>query len=65
MNFDEKIIWCAGCGIEFPWGATIIDGRTYCCKDCSEGEPCSCGESLELDNDLVKDKGVIGEMRIS
>jgi hypothetical protein len=60
MTWDKRIIWCAGCGIEFTWGAVVSKGRIYCCKDCSEGKPCTCTESLELDTDIRENKTSLG-----
>ena len=51
---DTEIIWCKGCGIEISWSAIIKNGNVYCCEDCSNGEPCSCSYSVELDTDLYK-----------
>ncbi|PWB51596.1 MAG: hypothetical protein C3F13_14270 [Anaerolineales bacterium] len=61
MNGDGKIIWCAGCGIEISWGATIKEGRAYCCEDCSQGIPCLCAESQELDLEMRGKHGLAGE----
>ena len=61
MNWNGIIIWCAGCGSEFSWGATIKEGRPYCCEDCSLGKPCSCAESQELDLEIRARQGVANE----
>ncbi len=52
MNWNYKITWCVGCGIEITWGAYIKNGKYYCCEDCSEGKPCQCDVTTELDLDI-------------
>lgn len=54
MTWEKNIIWCSGCGIEITWGAFIKQGRAYCCEDCSNGNPCMCAETVELDTDIRK-----------
>jgi hypothetical protein len=49
---EAKIVHCSGCGIEITWSATINNGRLFCCDDCSQGIPCACADSVELDTDL-------------
>lgn len=44
-------IWCKSCGVEITWGAYIVNGQHYCCKDCFEGLPCQCAERMELDEE--------------
>jgi hypothetical protein len=44
-------IWCKGCGIEITWGAYVVEGCTYCCKDCFDGIPCHCGDRMEFEDD--------------
>lgn len=52
MNWDHKIAWCVGCGIEITWGAYIKNGKYYCCEDCTMGNPCGCEESTELETEI-------------
>ena len=35
-------ICCDECGVEITWRQTVIDGRTYCCRDCAVGLECDC-----------------------
>ena len=61
MNWTLNVIWCAGCGVEITWGAYISKGYLYCCKDCSEGRPCQCGERMELDDEHRIAQSTIGK----
>jgi hypothetical protein len=62
MIGEEKIIWCAGCGIEISWAATIKKGSPYCCEDCFEGKSCLCADSQELDLDIRVKQGFSREV---
>lgn len=50
MIWQDKPLFCAGCGAEISVGAVIHQGKTYCCQDCLEGRPCDCGERMEFDD---------------
>jgi hypothetical protein len=43
--------WCDGCGVEITWGPVVANHRIYCCIECQQGRPCSCGERQELEED--------------
>ena len=49
MTWYDEMTWCDGCGAEITWGPVLVEGRTYCCHDCSQGMLCDCGEGMELD----------------
>jgi len=36
---------CDECGVEITWTPVVIDGRTYCCRDCAIGLECDCASS--------------------
>ena len=57
MTWYEQMIWCDGCGAEITWGPVLVEGNPYCCRDCSQGVLCACGERMEFDEDqrLVKE----------
>ncbi len=44
-----ETVWCDGCGVEITWSPVHDKSRTYCCQDCRDGQPCKCGERMELD----------------
>jgi hypothetical protein len=35
-------ICCDECGAEIVWTPIVIDGRSYCCRDCGVGVECDC-----------------------
>lgn len=49
-RYTDTII-CYGCGLEILWGALVAHKRYYCCQDCLDGRPCTCGERLEAGAD--------------
>ena len=51
MTWYDEITWCGGCGVEIAWGPVLVDRRTYCCRECSQGIPCACSERMELDEE--------------
>jgi hypothetical protein len=51
MTWYDEITWCDGCGVEITWGPVLVDRRIYCCRECSQGIPCACGERMELDEE--------------
>ncbi|UCD99046.1 MAG: hypothetical protein JSV42_19260 [Chloroflexota bacterium] len=51
MTWYDKVVWCDGCGAEITWGPVLVAKRPYCCRDCSQGYPCKCGERMELDDE--------------
>jgi hypothetical protein len=46
----ETII-CDGCGVEITWSPIVVNDRQYCCIDCSQGLPCTCGERMEEEDE--------------
>jgi hypothetical protein len=40
-------LWCDGCGIEIRWRPVAQDQRSYCCRNCLNGEMCDCAEILD------------------
>lgn len=52
MTWYEEMTWCDGCGAEITLGPVLADGYQYCCRDCSQGVLCRCGERMEFDEDL-------------
>lgn len=42
----ENTLWCDGCGVEITWSPFVADHRDYCCRDCSQGQACDCGEQI-------------------
>ncbi len=51
MTWYEEITWCDGCGVEITWGPVLAEERTFCCRNCSQGYTCVCGERMELDEE--------------
>ena len=51
MTRYEEITWCDGCGVEITWEPVLVEGRAYCCQDCSQGFSCACGERMEIDEE--------------
>ncbi len=51
MTWYDEMTWCDGCGVEITWGPVLVDRRIYCCRECSQGIPCACGERMELDEE--------------
>ena len=35
-------VTCANCKMPIEEGATLRDGKTYCCDGCADGGPCLC-----------------------
>jgi hypothetical protein len=52
MMYRDDMVWCDGCGVEITWGPVVVDNRVYCCHDCSQGYACTCGERMELDEEI-------------
>jgi hypothetical protein len=52
MTWYEEMTWCDGCGAEITYGPVLNAGRSYCCHDCSLGILCSCGERMDLDEEM-------------
>jgi len=46
-QYDTR--WCNGCGVEILWAPLINDHRDYCCQDCLDGLPCTCGQRMDMD----------------
>ena len=51
MTWYEETTWCDGCGVEITWVPVQDRERNYCCRDCSQGYSCTCGERMELDEE--------------
>ncbi len=51
MTWYDEMTWCDGCGVEITWGPVLVEGRIFCCLECSKGIPCRCGERMELDEE--------------
>jgi hypothetical protein len=51
MTWDDEMIWCEGCGVEFTGGGVVVEKRTYCCQDCARGILCPCGDRMEMDEE--------------
>ena len=57
MTWYDEMTWCEGCGAEITWGPVLVKGRTYCCRDCSQGILCACGERMEYNEEQRFIKG--------
>ncbi len=44
-------VFCDGCGAEITWSPVLKGNQKFCCKDCSEGLECHCGDRMELEDD--------------
>lgn len=51
MDRNRDTVWCDGCGVEILWAPMVADERDYCCRDCSRGLACDCGEPMELEEE--------------
>ncbi len=47
----DNLVFCDGCGVEITWSPVIKGHKVYCCRDCSDGLACNCGERMELEDD--------------
>jgi hypothetical protein len=63
MTRYNDTVFCDGCGVEITWGPTIIRGGEYCCRDCSEGRACRCGERTDWEDErrIHATEGIAGE----
>ena len=52
MTWYEEMVWCDGCGAEITLGPVLAEGYKYCCRDCSQGILCRCGERMEFNEEL-------------
>lgn len=52
MTWYDEMTWCDGCGVEITWGPVMVADRVYCCRDCAQGIPCTCGERMEMDDEM-------------
>jgi len=43
---SQKPPRCANCDIDILWSPTVLREKTYCCRGCAAGGPCSCDYSL-------------------
>ena len=55
MTRYDEVTWCDGCGVEITWGPVLVDSRAYCCRECSHGIPCRCGERRHCSAELAKE----------
>jgi hypothetical protein len=61
MTRMEYTLRCDNCGVEITWAALVRVGADkrrllhYCCEDCLAGQPCCCGERMELEAELPDD----------
>ncbi|MEA3334412.1 MAG: hypothetical protein U9R25_00765 [Chloroflexota bacterium] len=39
---NTNLVVCDGCGVEITWAPVVVEGQTYCCRDCAEGRVCQC-----------------------
>jgi hypothetical protein len=51
MTWYDEMTWCDGCGAEITWVPVLADEGKYCCRDCSQGIQCACGERMEFDEE--------------
>jgi endogenous inhibitor of DNA gyrase (YacG/DUF329 family) len=51
MFEHTPIVFCDGCGAEIAWMPVIVEHRNFCCADCAEGRPCSCGVQAEWEDE--------------
>ena len=51
MTWYDEMTWCDGCGVEVTWVPEMVERRAYCCRDCSQGVLCACGERMEFDEE--------------
>ena len=64
MACSEGVIWCDKCGVEITWspvvkfGAGASDKRDFCCEDCYIGNPCHCGERMEMEDERRETSGM-------
>ncbi|MBV9615301.1 MAG: hypothetical protein JO031_07595 [Ktedonobacteraceae bacterium] len=42
---QEQAPRCANCDIEILWPPVVVGEKTYCCRGCASGGPCSCDYS--------------------
>lgn len=50
--FDHgQTLFCDGCGAEIAWAPVMIDQRHYCCADCADDRPCTCGMQAEWEDE--------------
>ncbi|HNT22805.1 MAG TPA: hypothetical protein PKM21_00450 [Anaerolineales bacterium] len=47
----EREVFCENCGAEITCGAYVINDHIFCCKECYEGYPCTCGERMDVEID--------------
>ncbi len=52
MAHIESTVFCDGCGTEITWTPFMRHEKEYCCEDCAHGIPCSCGDLMELGDEV-------------
>jgi hypothetical protein len=50
LKKTETII-CDGCGVEVTWSPVAANDRYYCCIECQQGRPCSCGDRMDEEDE--------------
>jgi hypothetical protein len=51
MISQENIVFCDGCGAEIGWAPVVVAQQHYCCSECAEGRPCTCGMQAEWEDE--------------
>lgn len=51
MSRSDDTIWCDGCGTEILWSPYVLDGQDFCCQDCAYGIACTCGDTMDWDEE--------------
>jgi hypothetical protein len=51
MVNQTNTILCDGCGVEITWSPITASERSFCCVDCQQGRPCTCGDRMEVDDE--------------
>ncbi len=52
MSHIEGTIYCDGCGAEITWTPFIFKKQEFCCEDCARGFECTCGDRMELGEEI-------------
>jgi hypothetical protein len=46
-----ETILCDGCGVEITWSPVVSNDRLFCCVECQQGLPCTCGDRMEEEDE--------------
>lgn len=60
MERPDSLVRCDGCGVEINWAPVVAGDRYYCCEDCRQNRPCSCGDRMELDDERRESPNATG-----